>query len=83
MAKTAPRLSADEIQRVIATAWDDRPPFNEVLRQHGLNPGQLVALLKRELTPNAFKVWTERTRSAAKPAPARRRPPPRGGSPAA
>ena len=68
MAKPAPRLSPDEIQRVIATAWDDRPPFNEVLRQHGLNPGQLVALLKRELTPNAFKVWTARSRGTSAPA---------------
>jgi uncharacterized protein (TIGR03643 family) len=67
MAKPVPRLSPEEIQRVIATAWDDRPPFDAVLRQHGLNPGQVVQLLKRELTPNAFKVWTARTRGAALP----------------
>jgi len=63
MAKPVPRLSADEIERVIATAWDDKPPFDRVLRTHGLNPGQVVQLLKRELTPNAFKVWTARTRA--------------------
>jgi len=63
MARPVPRLSADEIQRIIATAWDDRPPFERVLRQHGLNPGQVVQLLKRELTPNAYKVWTARIRS--------------------
>ena len=74
MAKPVPRLSAEEIQRVIATAWDDRPPFDAVLRRHGLNPGQVVALLKRELTPNAFKVWTARTRGAAAPARSPRRP---------
>lgn len=68
MAKPVPRLGAEEIQRVIATAWDDRPPFDAVLRQHGLNHGQVVQLLKRELTPNAFKVWTARCRGAAAPA---------------
>lgn len=82
MAKPIPRLSPEEIQRVIATAWDDRPPFDEVLRKHGLNHGQVVQLLKRELTPNAFKVWTARTRGAAAPgnAPgaATARRPPRG-----
>ena len=62
MAKPVPRLSAEEIERIIATAWDDRPPFDRVLRQHGLTPGQLTQLLKRNLTPNAFKVWTARTR---------------------
>ncbi|MBX9715070.1 MAG: TIGR03643 family protein [Burkholderiaceae bacterium] len=68
MAKPVPRLSPDDIQRIIATAWDDRPPFDAVLRAHGLTHGQVVALLKRELTPNAYKVWTARTKSAAGPA---------------
>lgn len=62
MARPLPRLTPAEIERVIATAWDDRPPFNAVLTQHGLNPGQVVALLKLQLTPNAFKVWTARTK---------------------
>lgn len=62
MAKPVPRLSAEQIAAVIATAWDDKPPFDRVLRQHGLNPGQVVQLLKRELTPNAYKVWMARTK---------------------
>jgi uncharacterized protein (TIGR03643 family) len=63
MAKPVPRLSAEQIAQVIATAWDDKPPFDQVLRQHGLNPGQVVQLLKRELTPNAFRVWQARIRA--------------------
>jgi uncharacterized protein (TIGR03643 family) len=62
MAKPVPRLTPAEIQRVIATAWDDRPPFNAVLMAHGLNEGQLVALLRRVLTPNAFRTWSVRAR---------------------
>ncbi len=45
MAKPIPRLLPAEIARVIATAWDDHPPFNAVLVQHGLTEGQLVQLL--------------------------------------
>ncbi len=63
MARPLPRLTATEIERVITTAWDDKPPFNAVLAQHGLNPGQVVQLLKQQLTPNAFKVWMARTKS--------------------
>ena len=74
MAKPVPRLTAAEIQRVIATAWHDHPPFNAVLMGHGLTQGQLVQLLKRELTPNAYKLWTARSRGA-KPAPPARRAP--------
>lgn len=77
MAKPIPRLTPAEIARVIEVAWDDRPPFNAVLLSHGLTQGQVVQLLKRELTPNAFKLWTARTRGtpAARPGPARRAPP--------
>lgn len=64
MAKTAPRLSPDEIKRVIATAWDDKPPFRRVLVEHGIGHGELVALLKRELTPPAYKLWLARTKAA-------------------
>jgi hypothetical protein len=35
-----------------------------VLRECGLSHGQVVQLLKRELTPNAFKVWTARIQAA-------------------
>ncbi len=80
MARPVPRMTAAEIERVIATAWDDRPPYRAVLVDHGLTPGQMIQLLKRELTPNAFKVWTARTRSPLPPAhPATGRPTPKRG----
>ena len=68
MAKTAPRLSPEEIKRVIATAWDDKPPYRRVLIEHGIGHGELVALLKRELTPPAYKLWAARTKTAKGPA---------------
>jgi len=72
MAKPVPRLSAAEIARVIEIAWDDHPPFNAVLLSHGLSEGQVVALLKRELTPNAYKLWTQRA-GTQRAAPRKRR----------
>ena len=71
MAKPIPRLSPTEIDAIIKTAWDDRPPFRTVLMQHGIEPGQVVQLLKRELTSNAFKVWTARTKGVVSAAPTR------------
>ena len=78
MAKPVPRLTPQEIESAIAVAWNDRPPFHAVLHSHGLTPGQVVQLLKRELTPSAFKIWNARIRAAPpKRVPARpaRRPP--------
>lgn len=74
MAKPVPRLSAADIAAVIAVAWDDRPPFLAVLRSHGLSAGQVVALLKRELTPSAYKTWQARIKApvSGRRAPARR-----------
>lgn len=71
MAKSIPRLNSAEIEAIIKTAWDDRPPFRAVLMQHGIEPGQVVQLLKRELTSNAFKVWTARTKGVVSAAPTR------------
>jgi uncharacterized protein (TIGR03643 family) len=65
MAKPIPRLSAAEIQGVIHTAWHEPRPIQAVLLMHGLSEGQLVQLLKRELTPNAFKLWRARSSGAA------------------
>jgi uncharacterized protein (TIGR03643 family) len=67
MAKSAPRLSPEEVQRVIATAFEDRPPYSRVLREHGIGHGELVALLKRELTPAAYKTWAAKGKAAKGP----------------
>lgn len=67
MAKPIPRLSPDEIQRVIKTAFADRPPYQRVFMEHGLGQGELVQLMKRELTPTAYKTWAAQGK-AVKPA---------------
>lgn len=67
MAKPIPRLTPDAIQRVIATAFEDRPPYHRVLLQHGLGQGELVQLMKRELTPSAYKLWVAKGKGAKAP----------------
>ena len=61
MAKPIPRLTSDEVSLIVSTAWEDKVPFHQVLMQHGLSQGQLVPLMKRELTPSAFKLWKQRS----------------------
>ncbi|HEX2012632.1 MAG TPA: DUF2805 domain-containing protein [Roseateles sp.] len=67
MAKTVPQLSREQIAAVLKTAWDDLPPYNKVLMEHGLGQGQLVQLMKRELTSSAYKLWAARGKSAKAP----------------
>ena len=67
MAKQIPRLSPDQIKSIIKTAFADRPPYQRVFVEHGLGQGELVALMKRELTPTAYKTWATQAK-ATKPA---------------
>lgn len=67
MAKIPPRLSPEEVKRVVATAWDDPPPYNKVLMEHAIAKGELVALMKRELTPPAYKLWAAKAKAAKAP----------------
>ena len=67
MAKPIPRLSPEQVKAVVATAWTDTPPYNRVMHQHGVGPGELAQLMKRELTSSAYKEWTSRGKAAKRP----------------
>ncbi|MCX2862242.1 DUF2805 domain-containing protein [Paucibacter sp. PLA-PC-4] len=67
MAKPIPRLSREQIDAVIKTAWDDTPPYNKVLMQHAIGQGELVQLMKRELTSSAYKLWAAQGKGVKPP----------------
>lgn len=80
MAKPIPRLTPAEIAQVVEIAWHAPSPFQSLLHSHGLSPGEIVQLLKRELTPNAFKQWMARTKGPLQAGKGvARRQPARGG----
>lgn len=79
MANIVPPLTPAQVARAIEVAWEDRPPFNVVLRECGLSQAQVVQLLKRELKPNEFKAWNARVRTPrGQPAGSGSRAPSRG-----
>ena len=63
MAKPVPRLSAADIARVLEIAWADPDPLNRLLFSHGLTEGQIIQLMKRELTPPAYKLWSQKLKA--------------------
>jgi uncharacterized protein (TIGR03643 family) len=67
MAKLIPRLSREQIAAVIKTAFDDIPPYNKVLMEHGLGQGELVQLMKRELSSSAYKLWAAQGKGVKAP----------------
>ncbi len=53
-------FSLEEKSRIIEMAWEDRTPVEAIQALFGINPNQLVALMRAELKTNTFKVWRKR-----------------------
>jgi uncharacterized protein (TIGR03643 family) len=54
-------LTQRQIDRIIMMAWEDRTSFDAIREQFGLSPGEVIKLMRREMTANSFKMWRKRT----------------------
>ncbi|MEM0924816.1 MAG: TIGR03643 family protein [Planctomycetota bacterium] len=54
-------LTRGQIDRVIMMAWEDRTSFDAIRTQFGLSPGEVIKLMRREMSARSFKRWRERT----------------------
>ncbi len=52
-------LSID-IDRIIQMDWEDRTSFDVIRSQFGLTPGEVIAVMRRELKPSSFRLWRAR-----------------------
>ena len=53
-------LSAEDTDRIIAMAWEDRTPFSAIEFQFGLTEAEVIKLMKRELKLSSWKRWRAR-----------------------
>ena len=44
-------------------AWEDRTPFEAITFQFGLSEKQIISLMRRELSAQAFKRWRRRVQN--------------------
>ena len=56
-------MKAEEIDRVIEMAWEDRTPFEAIEMQFGLPESEVIRLMRNELKQNSFKRWRKRVNS--------------------
>lgn len=56
----SPNLSAEDTDRVIEMAWEDRTPFDAIEAQFGLMEKQIIALMRREMKRSSFNLWRQR-----------------------
>ncbi|MEY4929609.1 MAG: hypothetical protein RI909_333 [Bacteroidota bacterium] len=53
-------LNEEEIDRIIAMAWEDRTPFEAIKLQFGLSEDQVVEVMRKNLKNSSWKKWRER-----------------------
>ena len=54
-------LSEADLDRIIQMAWEDRTSFDTIRSQFGLTPGEVIKLMRQQLTEGSFKLWRKRT----------------------
>jgi len=55
-----PNFSAEDIDRVIEMAWEDRTPFDAITQQFGLSEQQVIEIMRCEMKRSSFKMWRQR-----------------------
>ncbi|MFK7768434.1 MAG: TIGR03643 family protein [Mariniblastus sp.] len=55
------KLTPGETDRIIQMAWEDRTTFDAIRVQFGLEPGQVIKLMRKNLKGSSFKLWRKRT----------------------
>lgn len=53
-------LSAQDIDRIIEMAWEDRTSFDAIAFQFGLNEADVKAIMKKQLRFSSYVLWRKR-----------------------
>jgi len=61
----APPLPAEDTDRIIEMAWEDRTPFEAIFAQFGLREDDVIRLMRRELQPSSWRMWRARVQGRA------------------
>ncbi|QKS70373.1 TIGR03643 family protein [Paenalkalicoccus suaedae] len=56
----ATKLTAEEIDRIVEMAWEDRTPFEAIEIQYGLKEKDVIKLMRKEMKASSFNMWRKR-----------------------
>ncbi|GEL06961.1 TIGR03643 family protein [Salisediminibacterium halotolerans] len=59
------QFSAEEIDRIVEMAWEDRTPFDAIETQFGLKEKDVIKLMRKEMSASSFKMWRKRMNKRA------------------
>ncbi len=53
-------LSAEDIDRVIQMAWEDRTAFDTIHTQFGVAEADVIKLMRKHMKRSSFEMWRAR-----------------------
>ena len=62
---TPAELSSADVSRIIEMAWEDRTPFEAILRAYGLAEPAVIRLMRANLKSGSFRLWRARVTGRA------------------
>lgn len=53
-------LSCDDINRIVAMAWEDRTAFDAITAQFCISEAEVIKLMRKEMKRSSFELWRRR-----------------------
>lgn len=53
-------FTAEDKDRIIEMAWEDRTPFEAIELQFGLKEKDVIAFMRANVKPSSFRMWRKR-----------------------
>ncbi len=53
-------MEEKDLDRIIEMAWEDRTPFDAIMRQFGISESEVIELMRKNMKRSSFLMWRER-----------------------
>ncbi len=55
-------LTEGDMSRLIEMAWEDRTPFEAILKTYQLDEPSLMRVMQEQLKPSSYRLWRKRVK---------------------
>jgi uncharacterized protein (TIGR03643 family) len=55
-------LTDGDISRLIEMAWEDKTPFEAILKTYQLDESSLMKFMQSQLKPSSYRLWRKRVK---------------------
>jgi len=62
MSVKKPSLSEGDLSRLIEMAWEDRTPFEAILKNFHVDESSLMRIMQENLKPSSYRLWRKRVK---------------------